>query len=43
MGLHASCLQPYDAAYFALAKALNAELVTMDSGLRKMAARKSPF
>jgi predicted nucleic acid-binding protein len=28
-----------DAAYLALAKALDAELVTMDSGLRKLAAR----
>lgn len=33
-------LTAYDAAYFALAQALDAELVTMDSGLRKMAARK---
>jgi predicted nucleic acid-binding protein len=28
-----------DAAYLALAKSLDAELVTMDSGLRKMASR----
>lgn len=32
-------LTAYDAAYLALAKALDAELATMDSGLRKMAAR----
>jgi predicted nucleic acid-binding protein len=35
-------LTPYDAAYVALANVLDAELVTMDSGLRKMAARKKP-
>jgi len=34
-------LTPYDAAYLALADVLDAELVTMDSGLRKMAARKN--
>jgi predicted nucleic acid-binding protein len=34
-------LTAYDAAYLALAQALDAELVTMDSGLRKMAARKN--
>jgi len=33
-------LTAYDAAYLALAQALDAELLTMDSGLRKMAARK---
>jgi predicted nucleic acid-binding protein len=31
-----------DAAYLALARALGAELVTMDSGLGKMAARQGP-
>jgi predicted nucleic acid-binding protein len=31
-------LTAYDAAYLALAKALDADLVTMDSALRKMAA-----
>lgn len=31
-------LTPYDAAYLALAEALNAELLTMDSGLRKIAS-----
>jgi predicted nucleic acid-binding protein len=35
-------LTAYDAAYLVLAKALDAELVTMDSGLQKMAARKKP-
>ena len=35
-------LTAYDAAYLALAHALGAELVTRDSGLRKMAARKKP-
>ena len=35
-------LTAYDAAYLALANVLDAELVTMDSGLRKMAARKKP-
>ena len=34
-------LTAYDAAYLALAQALDAELVTMDSGLRKMATRKN--
>jgi predicted nucleic acid-binding protein len=33
-------LTAYDAAYLALAQALDAELVTMDSGLRQMAVRK---
>ena len=32
-------LTAYGASYLALAKALNAELITMDSALRKMAAR----
>jgi predicted nucleic acid-binding protein len=35
-------LTAYDASYLALAHLLNAELVTMDSGLRKMAARGRP-
>jgi predicted nucleic acid-binding protein len=34
-------LTAYDAAYLALAHALDAELLTMDSGLRKMATRKN--
>lgn len=33
-------LTAYDAAYLALTKVLDAELVTMDSGLRKMATSK---
>jgi len=33
-------LTAYDAAYLALARSLRAELLTMDDGLRKLAARK---
>jgi len=33
-------LTAYDAAYLVLAKALGAELLTMDSGLRGMSARR---
>jgi predicted nucleic acid-binding protein len=33
-------LTAYDGAYLALARLLGAELVTMDGGLRKLAARK---
>jgi predicted nucleic acid-binding protein len=34
-------LTAYDAAYLALAQALDAELATMDRGLRKIAVRKN--
>jgi predicted nucleic acid-binding protein len=33
-------LTAYDAAYLALARLLDAELITMDNGLRKRATRK---
>ena len=36
---HRHNLTAYDAAYLALARLLNAELVTMDEGLRKEARR----